>query len=449
MSGPLGWFLRLAAALAALVLVTAPGRAGLFNPETFTLDNGMRVVVIPDHRAPVVTHMVWYKVGAADEPPGKSGIAHFLEHLMFKGTPQVPPGEFSKIVARNGGRDNAFTSHDYTGYVQSVAVDKLELVMQLEADRAANLVLTEAVVAPEREVVLEERRSRTDNEPSAILSEQLSAAQFLAHPYGVPVVGWEHEIRALDKDDALDFYRAHYVPNNAILVVAGDVTAAQVRPLAEKYYGVLAPGQVPPRLRPQEPPQRAARRLEMRDTRVRQPTWRRSYLAPSRMAGERQHSLPLRALAEILGGGPTSRLYRALVVEQKVAAGASAFYSGRNIDRTRFWLAATPMPGGDIAAVETAAEAIIDQVVAEGVNEEELARVKTGMLAAAVYARDSISTAARIFGTALAIGLSVEDVENWPQRVEALTVEKVNAAARYVFDDERSVTGILLPEPAS
>ena len=191
-----------------------------------------------------------------------------------------------------------------------MAADKLELVMRLEADRAANLVLTDADVAPEREVVLEERRSRTDNKPAAILSEQLAAAQFLAHPYGVPVVGWEHEIRTLDKDDALDFYRTYYVPNNAILVVAGDVTAAQVRPLAEKYYGVLARGQVPPRMRPQEPPQRAARRLEMRDARVRQPTWRRSYLAPSRMAGESQHSLPLRALSEILGGGPTSRLYR-------------------------------------------------------------------------------------------------------------------------------------------
>ncbi len=352
-------------------------------------------------------------------------------------------------MARNGGRDNAFTSQDYTGYVQSVAADKLELVMRLEADRAANLVLTEAVVDPEREVVLEERRSRTDNEPSAILSEQLAAAQFLAHPYGVPVIGWEHEIRTLTKDDALDFYRTYYVPNNAILVVAGDVTAAQVRPLAEKYYGALAAGQLPPRLRPQEPPQRAARRLEMRDARVRQPTWRRSYLAPSRMAGENQHSLPLRALAEILGGGPTSRLYRALVVEQKVAAGASAFYSGRSIDLTRFWVAATPLPGGDIVAVEAAAEAVIERLMAEGVREDELERSKAGMLASAVYARDSISTAARIFGTALAIGLSVEDVESWPDRVEALTVEQVNAAARFVFEVERSVTGVLLPKPAS
>ena len=274
MSGPKGWFLGLAALMAALVLATAPGRAGLFNPEKFTLENGMRVVVIPDHRAPVVTHMVWYMVGAADDPPGKSGIAHFLEHLMFKGTAQVPPGEFSKIVARNGGRDNAFTSQDYTGYVQSVAADKLELVMRLEADRAANLVLTEAVVDPEREVVLEERRSRTDNEPSAILSEQLAAAQFLAQPYGVPVIGWEHEIRTLTKDDALDFYRTYYVPNNAILVVAGDVTAAQVRPLAEKYYGALAAGQPPPRLRPQVPRRRKSPTLCFSSARARTTTRR-------------------------------------------------------------------------------------------------------------------------------------------------------------------------------
>ena len=436
---------------ASLVLaLAAPGaRAGLFNPETFTLANGMQAVVIPDHRAPIVTHMVWYRVGAADEPPGKSGIAHFLEHLMFKGTRSVAPGEFSKIIARNGGRDNAFTAQDYTGYTQSVAKDKLGLVMRLEADRMANLVLSEAVVGPEREVVLEERRSRTDNEPSAILSEQLAAAQFLAHPYGIPIIGWEHEIRGLDADDALAFYRKHYVPNNAILVVAGDVTAAEVRPLAERYYGVIPARPLAPRLRPQEPPQRAARRLEMRDERVRQPSWRRSYLAPSRMAGEVRYALPLRILAEILGGGPTSRLYRSLVVERKVAAGASAHYSGRSMDLTRFWLAATPLPGGDVAPIEAATEEVVAQVVEQGVSADELARAKVGLLAAAIYARDSLGSVARIFGSSLAIGLNVEDVESWNERVEAVSVDEVKAAARHVFDEQRSVTGVLLPKPAS
>ena len=442
---------RLWLVAAGVVLATAApaARAGLFNPEAFTLGNGMQVVVIPDHRAPIVTHMVWYRVGGADDPPGKSGIAHFLEHLMFKGTETVPAGAFSKTIARNGGRDNAFTAPDYTAYTQSVAADKLELVMRLEADRMANLTLSEDLVTPEREVVLEERRSRTDNEPSAILSEQLGAAQFLAHPYGIPLIGWAHEIRALTNDDALAFYRTYYAPNNAILVVAGDVTAAEVRPLAEKYYGPIPARDLPPRLRPQEPPQRAARRLLMRDDRVRQPSWRRSYLAPSRMAGETRHALPLRLLAEILGGGATSRLYRALVVEAKVAAGANAYYSGQSIDHTRFWLAATPVPGGDVATVESAVDEVIGQLVSGGVTEDELARAKTGFLAAAVYARDSLGTAARIFGAALAIGLSVDDVESWTERVEAVTVDEVNAAARHVFHEERSVTGVLLPKPAS
>jgi zinc protease len=431
------------------VLATAPARAGLFNPETATLANGLQVIVIPDHRVPVITHMIWYKVGAADDPPGKSGIAHFLEHLMFKGTETVPPGEFSKIVARNGGRDNAFTGQDYTAYFQSVAADKLELVMRLEADRMRNLTLTAAEVDPERDVVLEERRSRTDNEPSAILSEQLDAAQFLAHPYGIPVIGWEHEIRGLNTADAIAFYRRFYVPNNAILVVAGDVTMATVRPLAEKYFGAVPSGNPPPRLRPQEPPQRAARRLEMRDPRVRQPNWRRSYLAPSRMSGETQHSLPLRMLAEILGGGSTSRLYRALVVEQKIAAGAGAYYRGFSIDQDRFWVSGTPVPGSDVAALEAAADAVIDEMMRDGVTEDELNRTKAGMLAAAVYARDSLSSAARLFGSALTIGLTVDEVESWPERVEAVTVEQVNAAARYVFDKDRSVTGILLPKPAT
>ncbi len=446
---PVRWFLLLIAATLVLAPLAPAARAGLFNPESFTLDNGMQVVVVSDHRAPVVTHMVWYKVGAADDPPAKSGIAHFLEHLMFKGTPTVPPGEFSKIVARNGGRDNAFTSHDYTAYFQNVAVGKLELVMRLDADRMANLVLSDEVVDRERAVVIEERRSRTDNEPASIFSEQLGAAQFMAHPSGIPVIGWEHEIRTLVKEDALAFYRRHYVPNNAILIVAGDVTAAQVRPLAERYYGAVPAGEAPPRLRPQEPPQRAARRLEMRDPRVRQPSWRRSYLAPSRVSGERQHALPLQVMVEILGGGTTSRLYQSLVVGKKVAASASAFYSSRSIDLTRFWVAATPVPGGDSATVEAAADEVIDKLVGEGVSEEELTRAKTGMRAAAVYARDSLRTAARIFGAALAIGLTVDDVESWTERVEAITVEQVNAAARYLFNKERSVTGVLLPKPES
>ena len=435
--------------LAALVLAAAPSRARVFDPETFTLDNGMQVVVVPNHRAPVVVHMVWYRVGSADDPAGKSGLAHFLEHLMFKGTKTVAAGEFSKIIARNGGNENAFTGLDFTGYFQKVAKGRLELMMKYEADRMVNLELSDEVVLPERDVILEERRSRTDNEPGSLLREQVGAAQYLGHPYGRPVIGWKHEIRGLGTADALAFYKRHYAPDNAILVVAGDITAAEMRPLAEKYYGAIPARGIAPRKRPQEPPQLAARRVEMRDPRVRQPEWSRGYLAPSRNAGATEHAYPLMVLAEVLGGGSTSRLYRSLVVERKVAASAGAWYSDTRLDLGRFGFYASPSPGVDVADVEAAIDDEIARLLADGVTAEEVARIKPRVRAEAVYARDSLNTAARAFGVALTTGLTVEDVESWPERIEAVTVEQVNAAARAVLRPETSVTGILLPDETS
>ena len=434
---------------AALLLAVAPAGAAVFNPETFSLANGMQVVVVPNHRAPVVVHMVWYRVGSADDPPARSGIAHFLEHLMFKGTPTVPEGEFSQIVARNGGNQNAFTSQDYTGYYQKVAKDRLEIVMALEADRMVNLVLDDAAVLPERKVILEERRSRTDNEPSALLSEQLGAAQYLAHPYRIPVIGWAHEIAVLTTEDALAFYGRHYAPGNAILVVSGDITAAELRPLAERTYGAIPARDVAPRARPQEPVQRAARRVEFKDARVRQPEWSRTHLAPSYTAGASEHAYPLQVLAELLGGGATSRLYRSLVVEQKVAASAGSWYRATSLDLTRFGFYASPSRGVAVAALEAAFDAEIANLLDGGVRAEEVARVTARMVRESVYARDNLGVAARIFGAALASGLTVDDVEAWPERIAAVTAEQVNAAARAVLVPETSVTGILLPaDPA-
>ncbi|MDP6346689.1 MAG: pitrilysin family protein [Alphaproteobacteria bacterium] len=436
--------------LALLAFATAVAgeamSAGLFHPKVGSLANGLRIVVIEDHRAPVVTHMVWYRVGAADEPPGKSGIAHFLEHLMFKGTTKVGSGGFSKIVARNGGRDNAFTSHDYTGYYQNVARDKLDLVMSLEADRMVNLRLDPEDVETEREVILEERRSRTDNKPSAQLSEAMHATQFMAHPYGIPVIGWQHEIEALSREDALAFYRTYYAPNNAILIVAGDVTAEQVMALAETHYGGIPRADTPARRRPQEPPQLAARRVELRDARVNQADLRRSYLAPSRSAGETRHAVPLSLFAEMLGGGTTSRLYQELVVKRKLAASAGAYYSATNLDRRTFSLYVTPSPGVTVTAAEQAMDEVLAAVLRDGFEAAELARSRTGMLAAAIYARDSLFTSPRIFGDALTSGLTVEQVEGWPDEVRAVTMEQVMAAGRAVLDPRRSVTGLLLPE---
>ena len=442
-------FRTVSTAVLLLVLSASPGPAAVFNPETFTLENGMQVVVVPNHRVPVVTHMVWYKVGSADEPAGRSGIAHFLEHLMFKGTKTLEPGEFSRTVARNGGRENAFTSTDYTAYFQTVAVNRLELVMRMEADRMTNLVLTESAIEPERRVILEERRQRTDNAPAAILREEANAALFLNHPYGKPVIGWEHEIRALGLDDILAFYRQHYAPNNAVLVVAGDTTAAELRPLAERYYGPIPPAPVPPRVRPQEPPHNAARRVELRDVRVRDPSWNRTFLAPSYSAGAIEHAYALQVLSEILGGGATSRLYRSLVVEGKLANSAGAYYGADTLGPSRLGFYASPRPGVSMEALEEAVDGVLVRLLDKGVTDKEAARAKGRMRARAIYARDSLGAGARVLGAALAGGRTVEDVESWPDRIGAVTRADVDAAARAVIVAGRSVTSLLLTAEGS
>lgn len=432
-----------------LSALAPPAAAQVFRPEMATLANGLQVVAITNTRAPVIAHMVWYRIGSADEPPGKSGIAHFLEHLMFKGTREIPPGEFSKTVSRNGGRDNAFTSYDYTGYFQTIARDRLELVMKLEADRMANLVLTDAEVNPEREVIREERRSVIDNNPRARLREQVNAALYLNHPYGRPIIGWDHEMAGLTTADALAWYRTYYAPNNAILVVAGDITMAELRPLAEKYYGAIPRKAIPPRVRPTEPPPQAARRVELKDGRVRQITWQRTYIAPSYLAGETEHAYALQVLAEVFGGGVSSRLHRALVLDRPLATGAGAYYDADSIDLTGFGVSAALRPEATLEDLEAGLEAELRRVVEEGVTDEEVERAKSRMQAAAVYARDSLQGGARALGTALVIGAGIDVVENWPQRIAAVTPAQVTAAARAVLREERAVTGLLLPKPGS
>ncbi|MEZ5824595.1 MAG: pitrilysin family protein [Geminicoccaceae bacterium] len=431
--------------LAASAATGDKALASIFNPESFTLDNGMEVVVIPNHRAPVVAHWVWYRVGTADSPAGKSGLPHFLEHLMFKATEKIPQGEFSKIVARNGGNDNAVTSYDFTAYYQMIARDRLELVMEMEADRMINLQLTEEAVLPERDVVIEERRSRIDNEPSALMGEQLNAAQFLHHPYRLPVIGWMHEMESYSREDALDFYKTWYAPNNAILVVAGDITAEELAPIAERTYGKIEPREIPERVRVNEPPQLAERRIEMRDGRVRQPSFVRSYLAPNLGGDDHKSAYALEVLAELFGTGGTSRLYRSLVVEKPLASGIGAYYRGTSLDPTTFRIYASPRPGVALEDLEKAVDEEIERLLADGIDEAEVARVKKRMLAEAIYARDSLSGAARVFGSALTAGQTVEDVEAWPARIEAVTVADIEEVAREVLDRRRSVTGMLMP----
>ncbi|WP_157016956.1 M16 family metallopeptidase [Mesorhizobium xinjiangense] len=412
---------------------------------SFELDNGLQVVVIPDHRAPVVTHMLWYKVGSADEQAGKSGIAHFFEHLMFKGTKNHPPGEFATRVAEIGGQENAFTSYDHTAYFQQVRPEALKTMMSYEADRMRNLVLTDEVIDVERNVVLEERRQRVESSPGALLGEELDATLYQNHPYRIPVIGWMHEIEALNRDDAVAFYNRFYVPNNAVLVVAGDVEAEQVRALAEATYGKIARGpDLSARLRPQEPEQNTRRTVTLSDDRVSRPSLRMAWVVPSYETGAPGEAEALDLLSEILGGGPRTRLYEELVVRQGVASSVGAYYQGDAVDDTSFELYGAPRGQAALEEVEDAIVAEIAKIAAEGVTEKELARAKRRYQRGYVFARDSQSGMARIYGTTLTTGGSIEDINEWPARIKAVSAEQVKQAAQ-ALDQGRAVVGYLLP----
>jgi zinc protease len=434
----------IAAALATPALAAEPGGAKVAD---YRLANGLELVVIPDHRAPVVTHMIWYKVGAADETPGKSGLAHFLEHLMFKGTAKHPTGQFSQVVARIGGQENAFTSSDYTGYFQRVPSDRLKTVMEFEADRMTGLQLTDAVVLPERNVILEEQNQRVGNNPRARLSEQIDAALFLNHPYGKPVIGWRHEMEQLTRDDAVGFYRRFYAPNNAVVVIAGDVAPEEARKLAEETYGKVARHSViAPRNRPQEPLPVAVRSLTLADPRVEMPTMQRDYLVPSFHTAKPGQSEALEVLAHILGTGSNSRLYRALVVDKNVAVSAGAWYDSSAYDMSKFAVFGAPRPGVTLPQLEAATDAVIAQVVDKGITPEELERAKTRLIADVVYAQDNQATMARWYGSALTTGATVKDVQAWPDRIRAVTAAQVQDAARQWLEKQRSVTGFLIKD---
>jgi len=434
----------LAAFALSLSLVPVALRAQQEGVTTFELDNGMQVVVVEDNRAPVVQHMVWYRAGSADEPVGSSGVAHFLEHLLFKATDTMADGELSATVAANGGRDNAFTSYDYTAYYQRVAADRLELMMRMESDRMRNIRFTEANVATERDVVIEERNQRTENNPRALFSEQMNAAQYLNHRYGVPIIGWMHEMESLDKEDALGFYNTYYYPNNAILVVSGDVEAEEVKRLAEIYYGVIpANPDLPERVRSQEPPQNAERRLVFRDPRVAQEYVSRSYLAPERDPGNQTAAAALTLLAEVLGGGQTSYLTEKLQFDEQKAVFSGAYYRGMSLDDTTFDVVLVPVPDLSLEEAEAAMDEVLARFLIDGVDPEQLERIKYQLRASEIYERDDVDRIARRYGAAMAVGLGVEDIQEWPDILQAVTAEDIMEAARAVFDRDASVTGWL------
>ena len=437
----------LVAILPMLALVTSVASAQQRSRVSeFTLANGLKGVVVPDHRAPVVTHMVWYRVGAADEPPGTSGIAHFLEHLMFKATDQIPAGEFSKIVSRIGGQDNAFTGQDATAYFQRVAKDRLPTVMKMEADRMVNLKLAEKEVLTERDVILEERRSRIENSPGAILDEQMSAALYQSHPYKIPVIGWAHEMAKLSRQDAIDFYKRHYAPNNAILVVSGDVTVDEVKKLAEEAFGSIpANPAIKPRQRPVEPEHRAARRVEYQDPRAGKPTISRNYVVPSYVTAKPGEAEALDVLMKIVGNGATSRLYQKLVSEQKIASSAGGYYVGSGLNSGKIGVYAVPAEGQSLDAVENAIDVVIAEVKEKGVTAEELARAKTGYIAEYVYESDNQATLARRYGWGLVVNRTIAEIDAWPDLISKVTLEDVKNAAEKYLDIRHSVTGRLIP----
>ena len=439
--------MRLLAAAFAVLATSAPVLTQAEEVTTYQLDNGMDVVVIEDHRAPVVVHMLWYRAGSADEPVGSSGVAHYLEHLLFKATDTVESGEFQRIVAENGGSDNAFTSYDYTGYFQRVSADRLPLMMQYEADRMNNLVLTEDDIVSERGVILEERNQRTENSPNALAREQMRASQFLNHRYGVPIIGWKHEMETLDMDDALSFYDLYYSPNNAILVVAGDVQPGEVLALAQEHYGpILMEPDLPERFRTQEPPQTAERRLIFEDPRVAQPYVTRSYLAPERDAGAQEDAAALTYLADLLGGSPfTSALGIALQFDTSTAVYAGAYYDGLNLDDGTFGFTVVPSEGVGLQEAEDSMDAAIVDFLKAGIDPERMEALRTQLKAGEIYARDNVSGLARRYGTALTSGLTVQDVQAWPDILQAVTAEDVLAVAARVLDRNQSVTGWVIP----
>ena len=425
----------------------APPKIGP-NVTTFTLANGLQVVVIPDTRAPVVTHMIWYRIGAADEPKGKSGIAHYLEHLMFKGTPNNPGGTFSAKVAKIGGQENAFTSSDYTAYYQRVAKEQLGLVMGLEADRMQNLVLSEATARPELQVILEERSMRVDSDPSALLGEALDDALFLNHPYRIPVIGWRREMEGLTFQDAIDFYNRYYTPQNAVLVVAGDTDEATVRKLAEETYGKVPQRAQPgPRVRPVEPEANALRTVTYRDERVNQASFRRAWIVPSARTAAPGESEALEVLAEIIGSSTTSRMYREVVLGQELATSAGAWYESNAWDANKFLIYGTPRDGVTLDQLQAAMEQVVQSIAKDGPTAEELTRAKHKVVAEAVHAQDNQASLARIFAESITTGSSVADVQTWPSRIYKVTAADVKAAAEKYFTAERGVTGYLINGP--
>ncbi len=416
--------------------------------EHFTLRNGLSVVVIPSDRVPVVSHLLIVKAGAADDPYGKSGLAHYLEHLLFTGTSNFPEGAYEKSVARVGGNQNAMTSDDFTLYYATVPPEHLDMVMTMEADRFANLEFAPQKATRELGVITEERALRVENSPVSQWIEQLDGITFLNHPYGHPTIGWAEDMATLTAEDARAFFAQHYRPSNMMLVVAGDVRPREVRRMAQRYYGGLVAGPAEPRNWPKEPPIRLQREATMRDARVNEPRVMIQFVAPSVREGDTSRAMPLSVFAQYLGGGDASLLYTSLVREQKLATSISAEYNPHAIGPALFRIIAVPAAGVKPTELAQAMERALKQALATTPEHAAIERAKTLLSAEVIFAQDGMQSLAQVMAGLYAIGLDENYFYGWQEAIRGVTETSALEAARTVLVPARSVTGYLLPEEA-
>ncbi len=414
--------------------------------DQFQLNNGMQVILLTNDRIPAVSHTLWLPIGSADDPAGKSGLAHYLEHLMFKGTPTTPSGEYSRQIERMGGNLNAFTGRDFTGYYVDIAKEYLEQVMALEADRFANLSPDPGEAEKELNVVLEERKSRIDNRPTSLLAEEMQSTLFQHHPYRIPTIGWEHEIEQLTLEDAMNFYRTHYHPANMTLVIAGDVTLEELRPLAEKYYGVLKAKTPYQRHWVDEPEALTKKTVTLQHEDAMQPRLRYAYRMPSLAGDDAELALPLMLLSQLLGEGKTSLLHQALVVDQQVASHVNTSYYGLSIGPSQFSINMTPADGVSLEAAEAALQQALEKLADVSFTDDDIARAKTLLKASAIYARDGLKPIAQFIGYLHMTGLSPDYFVRWPQMIDAVSREDIERAKQSLLSGKAMVAGYLLPE---
>jgi zinc protease len=435
--------LLVVAALAAAWPVPAAEPSRSTEPVVAaTLDNGLRVLLLEDHRSPIVTLQTWYRVGSRNEARGATGIAHFLEHLMFRGTAKYGPGLFARLVERNGGQDNAFTSQDVTSYYVNLAADRLDLVLDLEADRMHNLLLDPKIIASEREVVTEERRTRTEDDPGGFLGEEVSATAFRAHPYGQPVIGWPPDLKRITPEEIRAFYRTYYVPNNALLVVVGDFKAADALAKVKTTFGAIPRGADPPPVRAVEPVQNGERRVTVQKS-AELPIVYLGYPVPNQKSAD---AAPLELLSVILAGGRSSRLYRDLVHERQLALEAGGDYSYFSFDPNLFWFWATPLPGQTAETLEKELLGHMERLKKEPVSELELRRAKNQIEASFVFQDDSIHRRGSLLARFELIGgYALKDT--YLASIRAVTAADLQRVAGAYFQDDKKNVGTLLPKP--